>query len=48
MGWMPSYPQFNRNPLALLEQAVAAGARTDEEIVAWVVQQLREGVGGQG
>src|SRR5450756_2188263 len=31
MGWMPSYPQFNRNPLALVEQAVAAGASTDAE-----------------
>ena len=48
MGWMPSYPQFNRNPFALVEQAVATGARTDEEIVAWVVDQLREGVRDQG
>ena len=47
MGWMPSYPQFNRHPFALVEQAVAAGARTDEEIVAWVVDHLREGASGR-
>ncbi len=25
MGWMPSYPQFNRNPLDLADDAAAAG-----------------------
>ncbi|HZK67097.1 MAG TPA: molybdopterin dinucleotide binding domain-containing protein, partial [Chloroflexota bacterium] len=44
MGWLPSYPQFNRSSMELVRQAVDAGAATDQEIKDWVVQQLREGV----
>ncbi len=41
MGWMPSYPQFNRNPFEVVKQAEAAGAKTDEQIVKWVVEQVK-------
>jgi nitrate reductase alpha subunit len=41
MGWLPFYPQFDRNPIELVRQAEAAGARTNDEIVAWVVTQLQ-------
>jgi len=41
-GWLPFYPQFNRNPLEVAAQARQAGARTADEITKYVVQQLRE------
>jgi nitrate reductase alpha subunit len=42
-GWLPFYPQFNVNPIELVKQAEAAGAKDQEEIYAYVVRQLREG-----
>jgi nitrate reductase / nitrite oxidoreductase, alpha subunit len=39
MGWMPSYPQFDRNPLTLADEAAAAGGDPG----AHVVQELRAG-----
>jgi nitrate reductase alpha subunit len=42
LGWMPFYPQFNRNPLELVRDAMQAGARTNDEIVQWIDQQLLE------
>jgi nitrate reductase / nitrite oxidoreductase, alpha subunit len=41
MGWLPFYPQFNRSSLELVQQAEAAGATTEQEIVQWVVAQLK-------
>ena len=38
LGWMPFYPQFNRNPLEL-----ASAERTPEETVRSVVDQLKAG-----
>jgi nitrate reductase alpha subunit len=43
MGWLPFYPQFNRNPLELMGEAEAAGARTEQEIAGWIVEQLLSG-----
>ncbi|MBW1980751.1 MAG: nitrate reductase subunit alpha [Deltaproteobacteria bacterium] len=43
LGWLPSYPQFNSNPLELCDEAVAAGASTDEEIISFVVDRLKKG-----
>ncbi len=42
MGWMPYYPQFNRNPLELVGQATSAGSRTNQEIVQWMVDQVKQ------
>ncbi|HET7195590.1 MAG TPA: nitrate reductase subunit alpha [Nocardioides sp.] len=39
MGWMPSYPTFDRNPLDLCDEAAAAGRPVGEH----VVEQLQEG-----
>lgn len=39
MGWMPSYPTFNRNPLDLSDDAAAAGKPVGE----YVVEQLKSG-----
>ncbi|MFN8061324.1 MAG: nitrate reductase subunit alpha [Vicinamibacterales bacterium] len=40
-GWMPFYPQFSKNPMALVKEAEAAGATTNEAVVQYVVEQLR-------
>lgn len=42
LGWMPFYPQFDKNPLEMVQEAVAAGAQTDAEIVQYAVKQLQE------
>jgi len=42
-GWLPFYPQFNRNPLALVREAEEAGAGTNPEVVQWIVKQLEDG-----
>ncbi|HWO48069.1 MAG TPA: molybdopterin-dependent oxidoreductase, partial [Solirubrobacterales bacterium] len=39
MGWMPSYPTFNRNPLDLADEAAEAGA----EVADHVVSELQSG-----
>ncbi|MCH8247560.1 MAG: nitrate reductase subunit alpha [Bacteroidetes bacterium] len=41
MGWMPFYPQFNQNPLELSKEAIEAGAKSDEDIVDYVLQKLK-------
>ena len=38
MGWMPSYPSFNRNPLELADEARDAGVDPKD----YVVKELRE------
>ena len=43
MGWLPFFPQFNRNPIEIVREAEQAGAKTNQEIVQWVVGQLKEG-----
>jgi len=39
MGWMPSYPTFDRNPIALAADAEAAG----REVGPYVVEELKAG-----
>jgi nitrate reductase alpha subunit len=39
MGWMPSYPTFDRNPLTLCEEAAEAGVPVAEH----VVRSLKDG-----
>jgi len=40
-GWLPFYPQFNKNPLDLAKEATANAANTPEEKVRYVVEQLK-------
>lgn len=42
LGWLPSYPQFNRNSIELYKDAEQAGARTKEEIGAYVAGRLKD------
>ncbi|WP_411285077.1 nitrate reductase subunit alpha [Lapillicoccus sp.] len=39
MGWLPSYPSLNRNPLDLCDEAQAAGRTPQEHVIA----QLKSG-----
>ncbi|WP_374724079.1 nitrate reductase subunit alpha [Calidifontibacillus erzurumensis] len=43
LGWLPSYPQFNKNSLDLFNEAKKFGAKTKEEAVSFVVDQLKKG-----
>lgn len=42
LGWLPSYPTFNKNGIALYEEAVAKGKQTTEEIGEYVASRLKE------
>ena len=42
-GWLPFYPQFSKNSIRLAEEAKEAGAQTDQEIVEYVVEELKSG-----
>ncbi|MFV0428899.1 MAG: molybdopterin-dependent oxidoreductase, partial [Arachnia sp.] len=44
LGWMPFYPQFDRNPLDLADEAAAAVAAGEAETPqAWIAAQLKAG-----
>ncbi len=43
MGWLPSYPQFDRSSLEIVSLAEKDGARTDAEIKQWIVDNLKSG-----
>ncbi|MFZ1199560.1 MAG: nitrate reductase subunit alpha [Desulfobacterales bacterium] len=43
LGWLPSYPQFDRNPIELVREAVSHGAASDEEIIDYAVAKLKSG-----
>ncbi len=40
-GWLPFYPQFDRNPLEVARQARESGASTPEEVVDYAVKELK-------
>jgi nitrate reductase alpha subunit len=41
-GWLPFYPQFDRNPLDIAKAAEAAGASTPDAVTAHVVDALKK------
>ncbi len=43
LGWLPSAPHFNRNPLELADEAVKAGASDEAGVAKFVVEQLKSG-----
>lgn len=43
LGWLPSYPQFNKNSLKFAEEAKQQGKTTNEEIVKHAVKQVTSG-----
>lgn len=40
LGWLPAYPTFNKSGARIVEEAREAGANTDDEIKAHLVQSL--------
>ncbi|MFN4231614.1 nitrate reductase subunit alpha [Thermus sp.] len=42
-GWLPFFPQFNKSPLKVVKEAEARGAKTEAEIVQYVVEALKRG-----
>ncbi len=42
-GWMPYYPQYNKNNFEIVKEAQQNGAKTDDEIRDYIVKQLKEG-----
>ena len=40
-GWLPFFPQFNKSNTELVQDAIASGAKTDAEIIGYVVKQLK-------
>jgi nitrate reductase alpha subunit len=43
LGWLPFYPQFNENPIKLVEAAKSAGAESDDDVKKWIIKRLKEG-----
>jgi len=43
LGWLPSYPQFDINPIDICQEAVEQGFSSDEEIIAYTVDKLKKG-----
>jgi nitrate reductase alpha subunit len=43
MGWMPYFPQFNRNPLDVVRECEQRGATDEQAIAGNVVEQLQSG-----
>ncbi|MDY0042661.1 MAG: molybdopterin-dependent oxidoreductase, partial [Desulforhabdus sp.] len=43
LGWLPSYPQFNQNPLDICNQAEENGAANEHDIVSYAVDKLKKG-----
>jgi len=41
MGWMPYYPQFNKNPIDVVAEAQSEGASDDAAIVGNIVEKLK-------
>ncbi|MFQ5511933.1 MAG: nitrate reductase subunit alpha [Candidatus Krumholzibacteriia bacterium] len=41
MGWMPYYPQFDKNTLELCREAAQSGAASDDDIKAYVLEKLK-------
>jgi nitrate reductase alpha subunit len=40
-GWMPFYPQYNKSNLDIVSDAEKAGAKTEDEIKNYVIDQLK-------
>ena len=42
-GWMPFYPQYNKHNFDIVEDAKKSGAKSDDEIKSYIVDQLKSG-----
>ncbi|MCP4457189.1 MAG: nitrate reductase subunit alpha [Cytophagales bacterium] len=42
-GWMPYYPQYNKNNFEIVKDAEKSGAKNDDEIRSYIVDKLKSG-----
>lgn len=42
LGWLPSFPQFDKNSIGLYEEAVKAGAKNNEDVASFIAKQLKD------
>lgn len=40
-GWLPFYPQFNKNSIDIVKEAEANGAKSNEDVVKYTIEQLK-------
>ncbi|MES9897227.1 MAG: molybdopterin-dependent oxidoreductase, partial [Candidatus Thiodiazotropha endolucinida] len=43
LGWLPSAPHFNKNPLEIVEEAEAAGATDEQGVSDYLAESLKSG-----
>ncbi len=43
LGWLPSSPHFNKNPMDIVKDAEAAGATDEKGVSDYLVEQLKSG-----
>ncbi|KAF3981212.1 MAG: nitrate reductase subunit alpha [Methylococcales symbiont of Hymedesmia sp. n. MRB-2018] len=43
LGWLPSAPHFNKNPMDIVKEAENAGAKDEKGVADYVVKQLKSG-----
>lgn len=43
LGWLPSAPHFNKNPLTIVKEAQLAGHQDEKAVADYVVNQLKSG-----
>lgn len=43
LGWLPSAPHFNRNPLEIVDEAEKAGAKDEKGVADYIVKNLKGG-----
>ncbi|MEW8692765.1 MAG: nitrate reductase subunit alpha, partial [Candidatus Thiodiazotropha endolucinida] len=43
LGWLPSAPHFNKNPLEIVEEAEAAGATDEQGVSSYLAESLKSG-----
>jgi nitrate reductase alpha subunit len=41
-GWLPFFPQFNKSSLEIVKDAEANGAKTEAEVIQYLVEQLKK------
>jgi nitrate reductase / nitrite oxidoreductase, alpha subunit len=42
LGWLPSFPQFSQNSIDLVTEAREKGAKNQQEVIDYVVDQIKE------
>jgi nitrate reductase alpha subunit len=43
LGWLPSYPQFDTNPINVCQEAEEKGCSSDDDIIAYTTDKIKRG-----